>query len=45
MLETAHDHKKSNPAPAPRGRILIVDDEEVIASTLRELHSRPKGSR
>jgi DNA-binding NtrC family response regulator len=30
------DHAKAVDAASPRGRILIVDDEDVIASTLRE---------
>src|SRR5271154_4091785 len=30
------DEAKGREAAAPRGRILIVDDEEVIASTLKE---------
>ena len=32
----ASEQQKSNTPVVPRGRILIVDDEEVIAATLRE---------
>jgi DNA-binding NtrC family response regulator len=32
----ANDHLKANESAAPAGRVLIVDDEEVIASTLKE---------
>jgi DNA-binding NtrC family response regulator len=35
-MPKANDHPTADDSPQPRGRILIVDDEEVIASTLKE---------
>ena len=36
VAATRNDDSKANEAGAPPGRVLIVDDEEVIASTLKE---------
>ena len=36
MAEKLDDHAKTSVPDTSRGRILIVDDEEVIAATLRE---------
>src|SRR5271154_3385710 len=36
MMSKPDDHAKADEPATPRGRVLIVDDEEVIASTLKE---------